>query len=246
MVLPGAETTESKNMESLVLPRPIASSIPPPFLPFDQLGLNCNTVNAVAFLIQWFMFPEVERPYVPSRLYLYYYAREDADTTRELVDEGVSFSDVFAVLNLGNFIPDETEWFYNVRVVNKKPPPTTDESIYVPYVAVQLSPTLVNLKTCLETNGPFVAAVSATKDFELHAKYSYDPSDQVEGFQPLVFIQFSEEQQTFTAVNSFGSTWGDHGKVTLHVADLFKDPVFTSSIYTLVPELSDTDEEKSD
>lgn len=247
LLFPGAESVDSTDVEAFVTPR-VKPDFDPPVVPFDQLSLGCNTVNAVALLVQWFMYRSTPHVYSPSRLFLYYESRStnsDSDTNNLSDDMGVSFSDVFAVLNLSTPIPDELEWPYTVQNVNKKPPYKTEE-VYIPFVGVQLQPTLSNLKTCLLTNGPFVAAVTATRTFELHAKYTYDPSDRVEGYQPLVFTSFSEETQTFTAINSFGASWGNRGRITLHVADLFKDPVFTSSIYTLVPDLENQDEEKSD
>ena len=235
--------------ESLVVPRVKPEQVPP-VTPFDQLNLNCSTVNAVALLLQWFMYQEESdshASYTPSRLFLYYEARSQSDNDVTLQDNGVSFSDVFAVLNLCTPIPDELEWPYSVHAVNRKPPvPSVEDEQDIPFVGVQLNPTLNNLVTCVRTNGPFVAAVSATREFELHAKYTYDSTDLVLGYQPLVFYDFNEADQTFMALNSFGVSWGDRGRVKLHVADLFKDPVFTSSIYTLVPDLGEQDEEKSD
>lgn len=243
MVIEGAEALQG---DTLVQPcgRP---DVEPFVIPYDQLDLNCNTTNAVSLLLQWFMSnkPRTSNPYSPSRLYLYHEARVNGDRdSSDLVDEGVSFSDVFAVLNLNIPIPDELEWPYNVKAVNRKPGKYED-LVYIPFVGVQLKPTLNNLKACLEKNGPFVAAVSASKEFELHARYKYDP-EEVEGFQPLMFTHFSEDTKTFTAINSFGQSWGDRGRVTLHALDLFKDPAFTSSIYTLVNELDGEEEEKSD
>jgi hypothetical protein len=223
--------------DSMVMPR-IKPEKDPIILPLDQLHFKCNTVNAVALLVQYYM----GSGYLPSRLALYYLART------ELTEEGVSFSDVFAVLNLSEPIPDEGQWPYMAELLYKKPRTHLEDTPYIPFVGVQLNPALSNLKTCLALNGPFVAAVSATKDFELHGQYTYDVSDQVKGYQPLLFTSFSEEQQTFTAINSFGTGWGHRGTVQLHVSDLYKDPVFTNAIYTLVPDDSSTssDEEKSD
>ena len=213
----------------------------PIIVPLDQLNFNCNTVNAVALLIQYF----TGTGYLPSRSYMYYLARTNSDM-ENVVDEGVSFSDVFAVVNMTDPIPDEAQLGYCYTILTKRPKLSLQEAPYVPYVGVQLNPALSNLKTCLDLNGPFVAAISATKDFELYGRYNYNNSDVVLGFQPLLFIKFSEETQSFTAVNSFGSSWGDRGTLKLHVSDLYKDPVFTNSIYTLVPDMNDSDEEKTD
>lgn len=244
VIIDGAEASEG---DTVVVPCN-KSDVDPFVIPFDQLDLNCNTTNAVSLLVQWFMNykQRAANPYSPSRLYLYYQARVNSehDSDTALVDEGVSFSDVFAVLNLNIPIPDEMEWPYNVKAVNRNPGKYED-MVYLPFVGVQLKPTLNNLKTCLDKNGPFVAAVSASKEFELHGRYKYDPQE-VEGFQPLVFTHFKEDTQTFTAINSFGQSWGDRGRVTLHATDLFNDPAFTSSIYTLVNEMTDENEEKSD
>lgn len=228
--------------DSLVAPRqkPEADPI---IVPLDQLHFNSNTVNAVALLVQYFM----GTGYLPSRTFLYYLARTNMDNNISALDDGVSFADVFAVLNLSEPVPDEAVWPYSNELLNRKPHCSLAEAPYIPYVGVQLNPALSNLKACLALNGPFVAAITATKEFELHARYRYDPSDMVEGFQALMFIKFSEETQSFTAVNSFGSAWGDRGTVQLHVSDLYKDPVFTNAIYTFVPDLgSSDDEEKSD
>lgn len=243
MTIVGGEPQEV-NPDTLVTPR-IKPEHNPVILPFDQLHFNCNTTNAVALLVHYFMASK----YVPSRLYLYYESRltfdEDPPT---VLDEGISFSDVFAVLNLAQPIPDEASWPYSAQLISTKPRCNVSDAPYIPYVGIQLNPALSNLKTCLALNGPFVAAVSATKEFELHGRYTYDESDVVEGYQPLLFTDFSEETQTFTALNSFGTSWGTRGAVQLHVSDLYKDPAFTNAIYTLVPDFggSSSEEEKSD
>lgn len=248
LTIEGAENIDSIDIESdtIVQPR-VKPDVDPIITPFDQLNLNCSTANAVSLLVQWFMYqnPYATQPYSPSRLYLYYEARLQKENDNKIHDVGVSFSDIFAVLNLASPVPDESDWIYSIHSVNNKPP-NHDDDTYIPFVGVQLNPTLSNLNTCLKVNGPFIAAVTVTQEFELHAKYAYNPTDKVLGYQPLLFTNFSEAAQTFTAINSFGQYWGDRGKVTLHAADLFKDPVFTSSIYTLVPDIEDSDEEKSD
>jgi hypothetical protein len=226
--------------DSYVNPRVQPEKLPV-IVPLDQLHFNTNTVNAVALLVQYYM----GTGYLPSRLFLYYHARSNPDSLM-MLDEGVSFSDVFAVINLAEPVPDESRWQYSGESINQKPRCDSTEAPYVPYVGVQLNPALSNLKTCLKLNGPFVAAVSVTKDFELHGTYTYTNSEPIEGYQPLLFTTFSEDKQTFTAVNSFGFSWGNRGTVQLHVADLYKDPVFTNAIYTLVPDVMSSDEEKSD
>ena len=243
MTIVGGEPQEV-NPDTLVTPR-IKPEHSPVIVPLDQLHFNCNTTNAVALLVHYFMGSK----YVPSRLYLYYESRLTFDEVpTPVLDEGVSFSDVFAVLNLSQPVPDEVDWPYSAQLVGTKPRCNVSDAPYIPYVGIQLNPALSNLKTCLALNGPFVAAVSATKEFELHGRYTYDESDVVEGYQPLLFTHFAEETQTFTAINSFGAAWGTRGAVQLHVSDLYKDPVFTNAIYTLVPDLgtSSSDEEKSD
>lgn len=253
VVIDGAEALQG---DTIVVPC-TKSEIDPFVLPFDQLDLNCSTTNAVSLLVQWFMnnlnnlnspHTKPASPYAPSRLYLYYEARVNPSREEELLDEGVSFSDVFAVLNLNIPIPDELEWPYNVKAVHRKPGKYESAlcTEYIPFVGVQLKPTLNNLRTCLEKNGPFVAAVSVTKEFELHATYSYNDSMDILGFQPLLFTRYLEDSKKFIAVNSFGQSWGDRGTVTLNALDLFRDPAFTSSIYTLVEDLDDDSEEKSD
>lgn len=229
--------------DSFVDPR-VQPEKKPIIVPLDQLHFNSNTVNAVALLVQYYM----GTGYLPSRSYLYYLARTNLDNDRGdlLTDEGVSFADVFAVLNLSEPVPDESQWPYSVDLLNRKPRCDVGDSPYIPHVGVQLNPALSNLNACLQLNGPFVAAVSATKDFELHGRYTYNQSDVVEGYQPLLFTSFSEDTQTFTAYNSFGAAWGDRGTVQLHVSDLYKDPVFTNAIYTLVPDMNESEEEKSD
>ena len=227
--------------DSLVAPRQ-KPEVNPIIVPLDQLHFNTNTVNAVALLVQYYM----GTGYLPSRTFLYYLARRNMDDDTSLTDDGVSFSDVFAVLNLSEPVPDEGDWPYSRDLINQKPHCSLADAPYVPYVGVQLNPALSNLKACLELNGPFVAAVTATKEFELHARYRYDPSDTVEGYQALLFTSFSDEKQSFTAINSFGAARGEKGSVQLHVSDLYKDPVFTNAIYTLVPDLGTSDEEKND
>lgn len=241
LTIAGSEPQEV-DPDTIVAPR-CKPDKTPVIVPLDQLNFNCNTVHAIALLVQYFTGS------LPSRLYMYYYSRESLEQPPNhgnTVDEGVSFSDVFALLNMAEPIPAEDKWPYSVQLVNTKPRYDPEDVPYFPFVGVQLNPALSNLKTCLELNGPFVSAVSATKDFELHGRYNYNPADVLEGYQPLLFTGFSEETQTFTAINSFGAGWGDRGTVQLHISDLYKDPIFTNAIYTLVPDLQSSDEEKSD
>jgi len=210
----------------------------PPFVVLDQLHLGCNTVNAVAFLISWFLWPIKQQWVSPSRLHLYYVARDD---TIERVDDGVSFHDVFAYLNLNQPLVPEDTWPYSPFTVNMpRAAPVENDEFLLPFTGVQLLPTLANLIACVQKNGPFVAAVSVSEECELNAVYRYDVHDKHLGYQPLVFISFQETTQSFTAVNSFGPFWGTNGgTVTCHAAELLKDPAFTSAIYTFVPDLKD-------
>ncbi|HEU4718141.1 MAG TPA: C1 family peptidase [Bacteroidia bacterium] len=189
---------------------------------YDQGDLGSCTANAIGAAIQFEQMKQKKKPFIPSRLFIYYNERAMEHTISS--DSGAQIRDGIKSVNKLGVCP-ETLWPYSDDKTHflKKPVAgcykTALDNQVVSYQRV--TQTLMQLKGCLANGYPFVfgftvydnmysAAVTKTGHLSLPG-----PNDKMEGGHAVMAVGYDDRNERFIIRNSWGSKWAMKGYFTL-------------------------------
>ncbi len=188
-----------------------------PFV-YNQLGLDsCTSCAACMALIILNLVP-----WHPSRMFLYY--QERALQGKPTSDSGASEADALnALMSFG--VCSDSLWPYLPENCNVQPPSSCSVQASghkMKNVGVfDLSdPNLIeNVKSTLASGIPVMFGLKVYSNFENTSNGNIGmPSGQYLGGHEILIIGYSID--TFTCINSWGSSWGNGGFCTIPVAYL--------------------------
>lgn len=195
---------------------------------YDQGDIGSCVGNAVAYCIEYAMrrrpndpavadFIEKDRVFTPSRLFIYYGAREIIGLTKE--DSGCHIRDACKVVyNLG--APRETGWKYNPYRFAQQPPPHSYRSApfhkITSYRAVKIN--IDDVRLAIAEGFPVVGGIAVYRSFFNDAMGNIPMPDwrteRLLGWHAVVFNSFDDATARLGFRNSWGQ-WAIDGHGTL-------------------------------
>lgn len=191
-------------------------------LPYDQSSLGSCTANALAFAAHFDLLNKnvqnrLVSPFIPSRLFIYYYERvlEGSVST----DSGAEIRDGIKVL-VSNGIPSEDVWPYDISQFAVTPSQlavTYANKLHgLKYASVD------NTNKALIVNAlmqglPVVFGVTVYESFmtDQVAATGIVPypgqNESVAGGHAMVIVGYHSPDDTFIVRNSWGTNWGQGG-----------------------------------
>jgi hypothetical protein len=192
-----------------------------PFEPYDQGGIGSCTANAVAGAIQF-----LDPSFVPSRLYLYYYARAIRGNTD--VDSGSAITDNVAVANTRG-APSEKVYPYITSqfAVHPSSEADADAALHqgVEREALYNSPS--SLKGALAAGYPVPIGFNVYESFLGSQSMTTgvapmpDPTkERYLGNHCVALWGYNDDKQWYIIRNSWGPNRGDHGYFYMSYAQM--------------------------
>lgn len=186
--------------------------------PYDQGRLGSCTGNGIAFLIHFDLLNKHSQsganPFLPSRLFIYYFEREIEGTI--LNDAGAQIRDgIKVVAKWGT--PPEDLWPYDIDMFSMKP---SDQAINEALKFQALSYRSVDntnkelLVNTLMDGYPIVFGMTIYKSFPSAAQgiIPYPrTSEKILGGHCMSIVGYSLEYDAFIVRNSWGPLWGQNG-----------------------------------
>jgi C1A family cysteine protease len=179
---------------------------------YDQGSLGSCTANALCYA---YFFDDTT--YSPSRLFLYYNER--------LLDNDINFDNgstltqgINALKKYG--VCSEITWPYNVSRFTQKPSTNayTEGVKHEVITSARVAQSLASLKGCLTSGFPFVVGILVYQSFESIAVANTGmvpmPNTRTEsilGGHAIICVGYDDTKNVFIMINSWGSSWGDHG-----------------------------------
>lgn len=181
---------------------------------------NC-TANAIAAAMEFDEIRQkVAKPFVPSRLFIYYNERAMEGTVNS--DSGAQIRNgIKSVAKLGSC--HEREWPYLEHKLKVKPTKNCFLRA-LKYKALEyqrLKHDLIQMKSCLASGFPFVFGIKVYSSFEdanvrksghLHLP---KPSEKFVGKHAVIAAGYDDSRKWFIARNSWGESWGIKGYFTI-------------------------------
>lgn len=195
----------------------------PPVYNQGQLG-SC-TANAIGGALGFDQIKQSwARPFVPSRLFIYYNERAMEGTVEE--DSGAMIRDgVKSVARLGA-PPEVPDWPYNIVKFRDKPSPKAyqDARKHPAVLYQRLTRDADQLRGCLADGYPFVFGISVYESFETKQVAITGrvpmprPRERALGGHAIMAVGYEDPERRFIIRNSWGDKWGMHGYFTLPYA----------------------------
>jgi C1A family cysteine protease len=192
---------------------------------FDQGQLGSCVDNACAGLICYLQATEKLSPqFMPSRLYLYYYARSIMGSQYIMQDSGSTVQN--GVQSMQHGFCSEKSWPYSDNAIQfrLKPWPWCDSSAKQHQIVgsdYQSVPQDLNsFRAALQARNPILIGISVYDSFESQtvAQTGIVPipntsTEQLLGGHCLLIVGYDDSKQWFIVRNSWGSgsAWGDNG-----------------------------------
>jgi hypothetical protein len=203
--------------EALHLMAPAASLPAPAGLPYDQGELgSCGPCSAAALLL--FTEARAGRRGLPppSRLFIYYNAREVMGTVSR--DSGVSNAAMFRGLTRYGFC-DESLVPYQIQRFQFRPDRSAyDQAARRKVTTVESVPQqLDQMRACLAAGRPFVFGFTVFPSLETPAVESTGavsmpgPWERPIGGHDVLIVGYDDTRGAFRFLNSWGREWGDGG-----------------------------------
>ena len=187
---------------------------------YNQGKLGSCSANAIGAALEFDQMRQKERPFTPSRLFIYYNERVIGGTVDS--DSGAQIRDGVKSVNQQG-APPETQWRYDVAKFRDKPPQKAyDEAAKHDAIRYQrVTQTLGELKGCLASGFPFVFGFVVYESFESKQVASTGEAqlptagEKQLGGHAVLAVGYDEDLQRFTVRNSWGPKWGMQGYFTL-------------------------------
>ena len=155
--------------------------------------------------------------YTPSRLYVYYNARQIDGN--QYFDEGTSIRNAMKCLAKDSFISEESYKYIQDHVFMRPPMPVYEEArsnkVYIKCYK-NIDNNLINLKYVLSQGNIiifgallFESFVNLDKNFKCP-----DPNPSIEktlGGHCMLIVGYNNDTECFTIANSWGTQWGNEG-----------------------------------
>ncbi len=188
---------------------------------YNQGNLNSCTANAIAAAIEFDEIKQkIKKPFVPSRLFIYYNERKMEDQVDN--DSGAQIRDgIKSVAKLGG-CPEDL-WPYLERNLKVEPPTHCYHSA-MKYKALEyqrLKHELLQLKSCLASGYPFVFGIKVYSSFEgARVKKSGrlempSKSEKLVGKHAVIAAGYDDSRKRLIVRNSWGEKWGSRGYFTI-------------------------------
>ena len=186
---------------------------------YDQGEIGSCTANAIGGAIEFDRMKQNLKPFMPSRLFIYYNERVMENTVNE--DAGAMIRDgIKSVAKQG--VCSEKLWPYdpepfppNPYLTKKPTPPCYKEALKHAAVQYQrVSRNLSQMKGCLAAGYPFVIGFTVYESFESDAVARTgkmpmpSPRESVVGGHAVLAVGYDDRQSCFRMRNS----WGTNGE----------------------------------
>lgn len=183
---------------------------------YDQGQLGSCTANGIGFAFEFDMIKQHLKPFMPSRLFLYYNERSIEGTVD--YDAGANIRDGIKSINTQGICP-ETEWPYDISKFTDKPPEEcyTDAKKNVTIKYKKLVQNIEQFKSSLIEGYPIVFGFSVYQSFESDTVRSTGivPMPSVDepllGGHCVACVGFIDDKKQFIVRNSWGKNWGQSG-----------------------------------
>lgn len=210
--------------------------------PYDQGRCGSCVGNAIAFCFDFTARRQGEQGYLPSRLFIYYGAREIENTIAS--DAGCEIRNgIKVVASLG--APPEALWTYDIAKFAAKPKLAAYTAgasrLAVEYTRVNNVRSSQEIRAALSAGLPVVLGMSVYGSFESVATAMTgfvtmpQPTEPMLGGHCMVAVGYrpsADGPPEFIVRNSWGSRWGDHGYCYIPEAYLTDDNL-TSDLWAL-------------
>lgn len=199
-------------------------------LPYDQDYLGSCTANAIAFLVHFDLINKNDvvkvAPFMPSRLFIYYYERFIEGTIDQ--DAGAELRDGLKV-TADYGVPPETIWPYDETKFKDEP---ISEAIkqatkFTSLKYFRLDNTNKQLLvSCLMQGYPICFGMTVYESFmsDQVAKTGIVPmplmTENIEGGHAMAIVGYNAQQDYFVVRNSWGTSWGQKGYCRIPAAYL--------------------------
>jgi C1A family cysteine protease len=218
---------DSLDFRDYKLTAPVAIKLPPLVdlrgqMPqvYDQGPLGSCVGNGIAAAHQFDQLKQQEMAFPPSRLFIYFNARDMEGTTDQ--DAGASIRDGMKSIAKQGVCP-EIEWPYDVKQFKNKPGPQCykDALNHQGLIYMRVPQTLDQLKGILASGFPIVGGISVYDSFESKTaiKTGNVPMPQRTesclGGHCILLCGFNDKTKRFIFRNSWGVSYGQKGYGTI-------------------------------
>lgn len=200
---------------------------------YQQGELGSCVGNAVASQISFSHIKNKLPDPVPSRLFIYYNAREIEGTTYE--DAGCSLRDALkSVAKQG--VCQEILWPYFIEKFTVKPPLScyTDALTEQVISYHRISYSLADMKGCILEGFPFSIGIRVFENFPMETITGNIPMPlgQELGGHAMVVVGYDNPAKKFIVRNSWGKEWGINGYGKIPYAYLM-NPLLSMDFWTI-------------
>lgn len=204
---------------------------------YDQGQLGSCTSNAIAGAHEFCQIKEQEKPFVPSRLFIYYNERVIEGSVN--YDSGAYLRDgMKSIAKQG--VCTEDSWPYNISQYTSKPASQCykDALKHKALIYQRVTRNLMQFKGCLASGYPFILGFTVYESFESNKTTTTgvmtmpSQSENVLGGHAVVAVGYDDSKQWWICRNSWSADWGDKGHFYMPYAYLL-DSSLSSDFWTL-------------
>lgn len=211
--------------------------------PLDQGDLGSCVANATAAAMMYerakvrALGPDkgTDSLSIPSRLFIYYGAREAINTVNE--DSGSMIRDAMKVAyNVG--APVESSWPYRIDKFTVRPPARSySNARYHKITGYRSVPVnIVEIRKALAEGLSIVVGISVYDNFPFDGNGDVPmptPNSAMEGGHAILLTGYNDSTERVTFRNSWGANWGDGGYGTLPYAYI-GDPNYGDDYWAVI------------